>query len=210
MGYWKFDDGSGTTAADSSGNGNTGTLNGPTWTTGHINGALSFDGLDDRVTIGGANMIFGASSLSAFVWVNSSDTSAQQARIVGKDFGSAYVWLNFGNGTPYLEAKDSALQWWTVHASTDVKIADNQWHFVGFVIDRAAGQSRIYIDGVLKGSQNVTSNGIFGDSTATNPFMIGSQTSASSVSLNGVLDEVRLYNHALSDADVQALYQSTP
>ena len=45
VGYWKFDEGSGTTAADLSGSGNNGTLvNGPSWTQGQVNGALSFDG----------------------------------------------------------------------------------------------------------------------------------------------------------------------
>jgi hypothetical protein len=46
VGHWKFDEGSGITAGDSSGNNNTGTLtNGPTWTTGKLGGALSFDGI---------------------------------------------------------------------------------------------------------------------------------------------------------------------
>ena len=53
--YWKFDEVSGTTAVDSSGNGNAGSLNptvgGPTWTIGKINGALEFDGADDYVQI---------------------------------------------------------------------------------------------------------------------------------------------------------------
>jgi hypothetical protein len=45
VGYWKFDEGSGTTANDSSGYGNNGTLyNSPTWTTGKVGGALSFNG----------------------------------------------------------------------------------------------------------------------------------------------------------------------
>ncbi|MDP3947882.1 MAG: hypothetical protein Q8Q41_04315, partial [bacterium] len=50
--HWKFDESSGTGASDSSGNGNNGTLtNGPTWATGKINGALSFDGVNDYVIV---------------------------------------------------------------------------------------------------------------------------------------------------------------
>jgi hypothetical protein len=50
VGYWKFDEGSGTTALDSSGNGNTGTLmNGPQWIDGKIGKALQFHGIDDYV-----------------------------------------------------------------------------------------------------------------------------------------------------------------
>src|SRR3989344_4445776 len=53
IGYWNFDEGSGTIAEDSSGNGNTGTLvNGSTWTTGKVgSGAVSFDGVNDEVTM---------------------------------------------------------------------------------------------------------------------------------------------------------------
>src|SRR2546423_591320 len=49
--YWKFDEGSGTTAADSSGFANAGTVNGPTWTSGEIGGALNFDGVNDYVSV---------------------------------------------------------------------------------------------------------------------------------------------------------------
>ena len=54
VGYWNFDEGTGTTAADSSGSGNNGTLvNGSTWTAGKVgNGALQFDGVDDSVNAG--------------------------------------------------------------------------------------------------------------------------------------------------------------
>src|SRR5690349_16688012 len=52
VGYWKLDDGTGTVAADSSGQGNNGTLvNGPTWTAGKVGGALQFDGVNDVVDV---------------------------------------------------------------------------------------------------------------------------------------------------------------
>lgn len=47
IGYWKYDEASGTTAADSSGSGNNGAVNGARWTAGNVNNALSFDGIDD-------------------------------------------------------------------------------------------------------------------------------------------------------------------
>ena len=53
VGYWKFDEGGGTTAYDASGNGNDGTLtNGPKWTQGKEGGALAFDGRNDYVNAG--------------------------------------------------------------------------------------------------------------------------------------------------------------
>src|SRR3990167_6079208 len=68
VGYWTFDEGSGATAADSSGNNNTGTLvNGPSWTTGKIGQALSFDGVDDLVTASGISNTPSAFTLSAWI-----------------------------------------------------------------------------------------------------------------------------------------------
>ena len=56
--YWKFDEGSGTTVADSSGNGNTGTLvNGPVWTAGIAGNALYFDGIGSNVTVLDSNSL---------------------------------------------------------------------------------------------------------------------------------------------------------
>ena len=62
VGYWNFDEGTGTTAGDSSGRGNTGTLvNGPTWVAGKVgSGAVQFDGgaaADDFVNAGSANIL---------------------------------------------------------------------------------------------------------------------------------------------------------
>src|SRR3989338_1965645 len=65
VGYWTFDEGAGTTANDSSGNNNTGTLtNGPTWTTGKIGQALNFDGSDDYVKIPGTATLMSNFSVS--------------------------------------------------------------------------------------------------------------------------------------------------
>src|SRR4030095_10266109 len=67
--YWKFDEGSGTTVSDSSGNGNTGTLvNGPLWTAGRVGNALFFDGIDDNITVPGFLDLSSSFTLSA--WVN--------------------------------------------------------------------------------------------------------------------------------------------
>jgi type II secretory pathway pseudopilin PulG len=73
VGYWKFEEGSGSTTSDSSGNSNTGILtNGPTWTTGKVgNYALSFDGVDDYVSTGNTNIPSGASSpVTIVAWFN--------------------------------------------------------------------------------------------------------------------------------------------
>src|SRR6056297_596327 len=76
VGYWKFDEGSGTTAYDSSGNGNDGTLtNGPIWSTDAREGnySLSFDGVDDYVDVGNSQILQMDTSFSISFWVKIND-----------------------------------------------------------------------------------------------------------------------------------------
>lgn len=212
LAHWSFDEGSGATAVDFSGNGNDAALlNGAGWIAdGVLGGALSFDGVDDRIEGGGANIVFGQESISAFAWVASNDVNGSQSRIMGKDFNNpgpgGYLWLNFGNGVPWLEVRDSTDILWIVDSS-GVDIADDQWHHVGFVIDRDSDRVGIYVDGILRGSRAVVLGGVFGDSTTTQNFRIGSHIPTAMLSLNGAVDEARVYNRALSDAEIQLLYQ---
>ncbi len=74
VGYWKFDEGSGITAIDSSGNGNGGTINGPTYTSGKYGAALNLDGTDDYVNVldsGSLDSISSAFTIDA--WVKDTD-----------------------------------------------------------------------------------------------------------------------------------------
>ncbi len=69
VGWWRFDDGSGTTAMDSSGNGNDGTLNGGAqWTDGQIGGAIQFNGSDSFVAA--PHIPLNSQSFTIAMWVN--------------------------------------------------------------------------------------------------------------------------------------------
>jgi len=75
VGLWHFDEGSGTTATDSSESGNTGTLiNGPVWTTGKVGGALSFDGTDDYVSVPDSDSLDITNQLTIDLWVKPQNT----------------------------------------------------------------------------------------------------------------------------------------
>ena len=207
MGWWPLDG----DASDRSGNGNNGTWSGSMtggsyYTQGKINQAGNLNGTDDYVAGGGANIIFGTSSFSGSAWVKSSDVGGNQHRIIGKDFNvsTGYSWLNFGNGNPYLEIKDSD----NVHGDvvSGVSIADNQWHYITFVVNRTNNKDYIYIDGALKSSVTPSFTGIFGNSSATNNFCAGAQYG--NLPLNGLIDDVRIYNRALSAAEIQAIYNA--
>ena len=81
VGHWNFDDGSGTTAVDSSGNGRSGTLvNGPTWATGKFNQGLSFDGVNDRVDVAHVSAL-NAYPLTISTWFKTNSTGGFQGLV---------------------------------------------------------------------------------------------------------------------------------
>ena len=102
--YWKFDEGSGTTVSDSSGNGNTGTLvNGPLWTAGRVGNALFFDGIDDNVTVPDSNSLDLSSSFTLSAWVNPASTFTDFRSILAKNY-KYYLYASVagycGDGSP--------------------------------------------------------------------------------------------------------------
>ncbi|MGC9046550.1 MAG: LamG-like jellyroll fold domain-containing protein, partial [Minisyncoccia bacterium] len=104
VGYWSFDEGTGTIAYDSSGNSNNGTLiNGPTWTTGKVGGALSFDGVDDYVEVPDSDSISITGDMTIVAWIKVTDF-ANYNGIAGKTSGGLPApydfYLNQTTGIP--------------------------------------------------------------------------------------------------------------
>src|SRR4030095_10522659 len=102
--YWKFDEGSGTSAADASGNGNTATLvNGPVWTAGRVGNALYFDGINDNLTVPDSNSLDPSSSFTLSAWVNPASTFTDFRSILVKNY-SYFLYANVagycGDGSP--------------------------------------------------------------------------------------------------------------
>ena len=203
---WSLNEGSGATTTDSAA-GQSGTLvSSPTWVTGHSGMALNFSG-SNYVSVaawGGVN--FAANqSFSGFCWVKSTDTTgSSQKRLFGIALNAptGYFWLNWGTGYPTLEAYDNNSQNWTSNA-TSTYVADGNWHHVGFVVDRTNNQIRIYVDGQQSSIKSRGwSAGNFLNSN-NNAFYIGSQNG--SFAFTGTIDDVRIYNRALSAAEIAQL-----
>jgi hypothetical protein len=100
VGWWQFDEGSGTVAKDSSGKGNDGTLNGgPQWVAGYSGGALKFDGTDDYVDCGNDASLDLTAWTIAF-WLNCAQNKDYNAFVVkGLDAAENYEVLGFANGS---------------------------------------------------------------------------------------------------------------
>jgi hypothetical protein len=205
VGHWKLDDGSGTTAADASGNGNSGTLvNGPAWTAGRLGQALAFDGVDDSVQIAHAATLNNYPLTVAF-WLKTDDATGLHG-IVNKYLPSSLngyqVFVNNGNLCAWYFRDASNYVWdGTACTLSTPGVADNQWHHVAFVVDAAGG--RLYVDGVQK-TARVWTGTAGGPSTVQN-LSLGQYPGTAQPYFSGVLDDVRIYPRALSAAEAAGL-----
>jgi len=209
VGHWKFDEGSGTIAYDSSGNGNDGTLQGdPQWVAGMIgSGALSFDGTDGYVEIGDDASLSLTDALTITVWVKVSDLDTYYFLVCKQPSGTARDGFP-GNYEFRIQVNTGALQFghqetegeqYTFYTS-DSSIAVEQWYHIAVAVTNG-GLVEFYIDGVAAGSAEQSTNfGVLNDK----PVRIGGRTDLYSY-FNGLLDDIRLYDRALSQAEIKKL-----
>jgi hypothetical protein len=203
VGWWKLDDGTGaTTAQDSSIYGNHGTLiamdPASDWITGQIGGALHFDGIDDYVDCpNDVSLEITGTAISLAAWVKyetAGNYSAIAMKTTSDDWADGYG-LYADNAVVNFYVTDYG------NRATKSFAADDQWHHVVGTYD--GSNVRIYVDGV-EGTPFSYTGSI---SNADHSFEIG-RGSHNDYNFSGALDDVRLYNAALTDSDVLGLLGS--
>ncbi|MBI2327901.1 prepilin-type N-terminal cleavage/methylation domain-containing protein [Candidatus Curtissbacteria bacterium] len=205
--WWKFDEGSGPNAADSSGNGNAGTLiNNPTWTTGRIGQALSFNGTTNYVSAPDSpSLSVTGNTITLAAWIKPSRTGANE-QVVGKwgaGQDSYQFRINSNNGcnsttnriTFRVESNSNCV------LSNTALTAGPWWHVVG-TYDGA--NLKIYINGELDATAALITN--LTDKTGS--FSVGRNDDGNY--FQGVVDDVRIYNSALTAAEITNLYNAAP
>ncbi len=215
LGHWTFDEGSGSSAADSSGNGYTGNLlNGPTWTNGAVNGALALDGVNDYVDVGSANGLDDIPVKTIAGWVKRKDLSRSQQIMMKGYTGGQGGWEFYvrpNNGGASSNRIGYAHQWdgstWSSalwYGSTNLDQADT-WYHVAIVYDASATNNAptIYLNGTAE-TVTVENPAVGNEATdAANNLTIGG---VSGETAHADLDDVRIYNRALTATEIQQLY----
>jgi hypothetical protein len=195
VGYWNFDEGSGTTAYDSSGNGLDGTLNGdPQWVIGQVGGALEFDG-DDSVEIPHNPLLSITDEITITVWTYMNANASGEMVVVSKGGWAA-------NDLPYEVTETPGAQvWWQIYddEGRDTCAAPSppveEWHHIAATYD---GQIfKCYIDGEL--ADEWAYAGTMPENTAS--VTIG-QRSRGGYFYSGIIDEVAIYNRAFSADEI--------
>jgi len=211
IGWWKLDETSGTTAADSSASGNDGTLvdmSSSPWSTGIIDGALRFDGSNDRVDLGSFD-VTGGTGLTIAAWFKADDFGVNDARIVSKATGTSknshYWMLGTKNRHGGIKLRFSL----RTNGSTKElnagsgDLSSHVWTHAAAVWNGT--QMLIYKDAVLVGSTG--KSGTLNTSPSVD-VAIGNQPSdAGNKPFDGFIDDVRIYNRALNTEEIAALAQ---
>jgi len=196
VGRWRFDEGSGTTAYDSSGNGNDGTLvGGATWAAGRFGGGLELDGTSGYVSVPGFELT--TDSITFAIWLNgwkggdwapliSSRVVGQCEMIFGDDDTLRYVWNN-----------DSSATWnWT----GGPVIPEDTWTMLAVTIDPDRAVAYVYTD--AEGLIQAT-NAIPHIEETVGALQIGYSYGARFV--RGIIDEAQVYDHALTEDEIMAV-----
>jgi len=217
-----FDESSGTTATDVSGvsPANSGSLAGttnPAWTPagGRIGGALTFSGTGQRVDIpdSATNLFDGTAQMSASFWMYASAVSSSSTTynpIISKRTAS------FSKESYAMSLRGAAAAPWKMYFDINnkslvstVAFSLNIWYHVVMVFDGTAAQNlRLYVNGTPDTFGTIAQATV--PRNATSPLRIGALDSADPIGWNGLIDEVRIYNRALTLAEVQDLYAAAP
>ena len=203
--YLKFDEGSGSTAIDSSGGGNSGTIVGATWVNGKSGQALDFKNSGNYVSVNiPSNFNFNEGTIS-FWYKPNYDTNntigvIHTLFIVGPNSytaGRVQIW----NNREYQPIRISHVT--DILSYTHLSVGN--WYQIVYTWDSASGQKNYYLNGIANVSASSSS---WIANTAPTEIYIGKNANQDSIA-NGVIDEVRVYNKALNSIEVQKIYTET-
>lgn len=191
--YWKFDENTGRMAFDSVDH-NIGTIYGATWVSGIVNSALSFDGINDYVKIPDSDNLDITGDLTIEAWVNTSQT------------GLGWIFSNCLEVSPHdgftLELYNGKARFYSQNSDLFSASVINTGTWKHIAVTLSGTTATIYVDGVLDSSGTVNTPNV-----NTVDQTIGASY-ALSYFFQGLIDEVAIYNRALTASEIQQHYQN--
>ena len=191
---WHFDEGSGSVLKDSSGNGNDGVIYGATWVDSKYGKALQFDGVDDYVDL--SSIPSQTYPLTIEMWTKPDTTTP--VGLFDSAPGQRYVIRNYLAG--YID-------WWNADPQVTLNLVADEWAHLVFIF-WYDGNRHIYYckNGVLQTSATGSTN----TALAWTTFRLGNINSGTVGWYDGLIDEVRIYNRALSSEEIESHYEQGP
>ena len=206
VGLWTFAEGSSSIAYDYSGNNATGSWSGTaTGTNGYYSpgkiGAWAgyFNGSDDSVPTSYSNLPIGNSARSVFAWIYFTGSTSTNNYVIdsyghnGTSAGVSALWIS--NGVLYF--RGDSPDW-----ATTLAVTPNAWHFVGYTY--SGNNMTVYYDGRSQ-TTSLAINTVM-SMTYLNNAAIGEDSPWGGGYFSGLIDDVRIYNRALSVGEISAMY----
>jgi len=204
--YWKFDEGEGTMAYDSVGD-NHGTIYGASWTTGIVDGALTFDGMDNYVSLPDSASLSPTAGVTLEAWIKPADLITDQHIIstagpgpspFGHDYYIRLVYkgLEFRiNDVPFF-------------VGNSVTVANEWYHVIG-TYDQSQGLRKIYVNDNLPGASSYSLPINTGHDYVTIGLNARKLAFGDTIfkAFNGIIDEVAIYDRALTEKEIHVHYE---
>jgi len=192
--YWQFEG----NANDSSGNGLHGTIMGaPTFVAGKLGQAISLRGLNDFVEITGYKGILGTNAVSVTAWINT--TATETSTIVGWGPNASGQRFGFRVNADRLRIEHAG-----GNVQGDTSVNDGAWHHVAVTVQSSATISYpdviLYVDGI-DDTRATTDPDAF-NLTADQDVRIGSRPASNDRFFMGLIDDVRIYDRALTQEEI--------
>ncbi len=221
VGHWKMDETSGSTIVDSSGSSNTGTWTDGTGddvaeetTAGHDGTAIDFDGVDDYISYAN-NINFDNNDFTISSWIYIDGASggtiprfyifSQRVNNTGDGEPIVNLYVDDSSGNLVSDIRDNVGQ--IVSATGTISVNYGTWNHVAVV--KTGSSLTLYVNNYLDTSQSHTLSGDF-DAGAVHRYIGKHRYLNTDYSFsNGKIDDLRVYNRALSAADISALYNSS-
>jgi chitodextrinase len=214
VGYWNFDEAGGTTVLDGSGLANNGTLSGAgvTRVAGKVgSGALKFDGISGKVTIPGTSSLNQTSSFTLTAWLRvAAFTATYQTPLIKGTTSACAYWLQMAGTHPSIgfgAGTTSNCSSYREHVVSNVTWQQDVWHHAAVVFDDASNTFAFFLDGTRVFIISQTSAPL----SSAEALVFGQSTNAGDnyERMNGQIDEVRIYNRALSAQEVLDVFGDT-
>jgi hypothetical protein len=205
VGYWNFNEGSGNIAYDSSGSGNDGTIHGATRVdNGSCEKALSFDGVDDYVETDPAT--FQSNDITVEAWIYPKSFSSYKCIVhKGDRIGANNLLFAFdliSNKISFFISSNGN-NWDSTVGTTNLEL--NKWYHVVGVYRSSDKFFAVYVNGTEDNSKSSTLSSLYHDDSK---YWIGARYDNSQFRsdryFKGIIDEVRIYDRALSEEEIQA------
>ncbi len=208
VGWWRLDEGSGTIVTDLSEYGNDGTLQGdPQWVNGKFGKALQFNGVDEFVEIPHADILTVDNEVTVMAWINAErhggpDAASWQGIISKSNSPRSYSLYTEASGALHFSTTSTVINDYVGTLSSG-QVPLNEWvHVAAIVVD---GGHVYYINGEPAGTSG--SDIVLPGTDDTSPVVIGRTGEGAGRSFLGIIDDVRIYNEALTQEEIRVIMQ---